>query len=327
MTEVFALKSQDNFIPGLKLNKGFYFDVVKSLFEKTYPNINYAASLIGHCSDVLGFDDYKSTDHVWGPRLQIFLTKKDYKRYHKEIDEFFKYNLPRTYKGFPTNYKAVEGWFNNAYMQYKEEYPINHFIEIETVDRFFNRDIEIDLSKDIEFKSWLAYPIQNLLELTSGEVFYDSINELTNARKRLSFFPLEVLLIRIYIIWNSIYEEQAFIGRCRDQGDLIGESIIINRIVNKLMRLCFYYEERYYPYSKWFGVSFKKLKIYDKVKPLINKAIYEKTYKKREEGLNKLYEEIINKHNTLNITEYVEPNIINYYKRGYLGFDSQKIIN
>ena len=117
------------------------------------------------------------------------------------------------YKGFPTNYKAIEGWFNNAYMQYKEQYPINHFIEIETVNTFLNRDITIDFNSEISIKDWLSFPIQNLLEFTSGEVFYDGIGELTNARNILAFFPKEVLLLRIFFLWKSINEEQAFIGK------------------------------------------------------------------------------------------------------------------
>jgi len=327
MEDIFVCKTQEDFIPGLELNRGFYFDVVKPIFEKEFPNVKYAAALIGHCSDVLGFDDYKSTDHVWGPRLQIFLSDDDYKKVHEDIDNYFKYNLPFQYKSFPTNYKSVEGWFDNAYLQLKEEYPINHFIEITTVSSFFNNDISIDLNSELEFKDWLAYPVQNLLELTSGEVFHDGIGELTEGRRKLSFFPVEVLLLRIYFLWQSINEEQAFIGRCAEQKDLIGETIITNRIVNKLMKLCFYYEGKYYPYSKWFGTAFRKLEISKKVEPLIHTIMYPNSYKEREEALNKLYVEIINKHNSLNITGYVEPKIINYYKRGYFGFDCEQIVD
>jgi len=326
MEDTFTCKTPEDFIPGLALNKGFYFDVVKPIFEKEFPNVKYAAALIGHCSDVLGFDDYKSTDHVWGPRLQMFLEESEYEKLHEEIDNYFKYHLPFEYKGFPTNYKPVEGWFNNAYMQFKDAYPINHFIEITTVKSFYNRDISIDLNSNIGFKAWLAYPVQNLLELTSGEVFYDGFGELTDTRRKLSFFPLEVLLLRIYFLWQSINEEQAFIGRCAEQNDFIGETIIANRIVNKLIKLCFYYENKYYPYSKWFGTALKQLEIFKRVEPLIYTVMYSRTYKEREEALNELYIEVIKKHNSLNITEYVEPKIINYYKRGYLGFYSEQVI-
>lgn len=39
-----------------------------------------------------------------------------------------------------------------------------------------------------------------------------------------------------------------------------------------------------------------------------------------------LYIKIIEKHNSIGLTSYVEPKIINYYDRGYLGFDSEIIL-
>jgi len=327
MNDIFVCKSQKEFIPGLELNKEFYFDIIKPLIDNAYPNLRYAAALIGGCSDVLGFDDYKSTDHVWGPRLQIFLEEENFDFIKDKLDTIFKHSLPFEYKGFPTNYKVVEGWSNNGYMQYKQEYPINHFIEIETVNSFFNRDITINKDWKIDFKDWLSFPEQHLLELTSGEVFYDGIGDLTKARQTLEFFPNEVLSLRMFMLWKSIYEEQAFIGRCAEKDDRIGESIITNRIINKLMKICFYYERKYFPYSKWFGVAFKKLEISKIISPLIEKVIASEERKEREKALCHLYIELIHKHNSLGLTSYVEPKIINYYSRGYLGFDSELILN
>jgi hypothetical protein len=268
MKDIFTCKNPEEFIPGLMLNRGFYFEVVKPLLDHEFPGLKYAAALIGHCSDVLGFDDYKSTDHVWGPRLQLFFSEEDYSELRDKLNNLFDYNLPFTYKGFPTNYKPVPGWCDTAYMQLKQEYPINHFIEICAVKEFFNRDIKVSSDWRITFKDWLAYPVQHLLELTGGEVFHDSLGELTEARTSLSFFPEEVLRIRLFFLWKSINEEQAFIGRCAEQGDFIGESVIANRILNKLMKLCFYYERKYYPYSKWFGTAFKSLQISGRILPL-----------------------------------------------------------
>ena len=61
------------FIPGLQLSELFYNEVIKGLIDKKFPNLKYSSALIGHGSEVLGFDTPRSTDHHWGPRVMIFL--------------------------------------------------------------------------------------------------------------------------------------------------------------------------------------------------------------------------------------------------------------
>ena len=61
------------FIPGLELARQYYAEVVGPLLDQSFPGIPYSAALIGGGSDVLGFDSPRSTDHNWGPRLQVFL--------------------------------------------------------------------------------------------------------------------------------------------------------------------------------------------------------------------------------------------------------------
>jgi hypothetical protein len=62
-------KSKNNpaFISGLDLAKGYYSEIVGPLLTKHYPDLKYAAALIGEGSDVLGFDTEISCDHDWGP--------------------------------------------------------------------------------------------------------------------------------------------------------------------------------------------------------------------------------------------------------------------
>ena len=76
----------------------FYVDIVKERLEKEYPDLEYAAALIGRGSEVLGFDDEMSTDHHWGPRLQIFLKEGDYEKFQSPMKSFFSKNLPFTYR-------------------------------------------------------------------------------------------------------------------------------------------------------------------------------------------------------------------------------------
>ncbi|GHO62603.1 hypothetical protein KSC_014950 [Ktedonobacter sp. SOSP1-52] len=60
------------FIPGVELSRRFYEEIVHPLLVEAYPELAYAAALIGPGSEVLGFDSEMSMDHDWGPRLFIY---------------------------------------------------------------------------------------------------------------------------------------------------------------------------------------------------------------------------------------------------------------
>ena len=94
------------FIPGLELSHCFYKEAVKPIIEEHFSGLKYSAALIGYGSDVLGFDDPISTDHEWGPRLLLFLSEEDYKKYEAAIDETLSRKLPYTFKGFSTNFSS-----------------------------------------------------------------------------------------------------------------------------------------------------------------------------------------------------------------------------
>ena len=59
------------FIKGLELCEGFFFDIAKPILDKHFQSLPYSAGLIGYGSDVLGYDDEVSTDHMWGPRFLL----------------------------------------------------------------------------------------------------------------------------------------------------------------------------------------------------------------------------------------------------------------
>lgn len=67
------------FVHGVDLSEAFYCEAVKPILDDHYPNLKYSAALIGWGSEVLGYDDLTSTDHNWGPRLLLFLSKEDHR--------------------------------------------------------------------------------------------------------------------------------------------------------------------------------------------------------------------------------------------------------
>ncbi|HEV2369204.1 MAG TPA: hypothetical protein VGR90_04980, partial [Acidimicrobiales bacterium] len=58
------------FVRALELNGRFYREAVAPALTP-WP---HAAARLGFGSEVLGFDDARSTDHGWGPHLVVFVS-------------------------------------------------------------------------------------------------------------------------------------------------------------------------------------------------------------------------------------------------------------
>ena len=74
-----------DFIPGLELARLLYVEGVRPILDADWPGLAHGAALLGPGSEVLGFDDATSTDHGWGPRLQVFLAEADHTRHADAI--------------------------------------------------------------------------------------------------------------------------------------------------------------------------------------------------------------------------------------------------
>ena len=61
------------FIPGLELSRRLYTEIVRPVLERDFPGLAYAAARLGSGSEVLGYDTPMSTDHDWGPTVQLYL--------------------------------------------------------------------------------------------------------------------------------------------------------------------------------------------------------------------------------------------------------------
>ena len=307
----------NNFIPGLELAQGYYADLIRPLLDKHHPGLEYAAGLLGHCSDALGVDTPVSMDHVWGPRLQIFLREHEHPKLAGRIEAVLRDHLPPAYRGFPTHFQSQPGFSRWARMEKTTGPPINAFVEIETVRSFLGRDLDWDTNRSPTLHEWLTFPEQALVEATCGRVFHDDVGDLTKAREMLQYWPRLVRLFRMWCLWRAIDEERAFPGRCNDLGDALGERIITARIASKLMRLWFLISGRYCPYSKWIGTVLLTSPGGEMLACQLQQAIAAPTYAERESGLCDAYRPIISMHNQSGLTPSVRADIGYYFDRPY----------
>jgi hypothetical protein len=315
------------FIPGLLLSELFYNDVVYSILLKNFPYLKYSAGLIGYGSEIIGFDDAQSRDHMWGPRLYIFLDEKDYTALHKEMLQIITENLPYTFKGYSVNFSKPDP--NDGGVQTPEHITsgkINPLIWITTINKFFREYLNTDPYSKLEFDSWLTIPEHRLLAVTSGKIFHDDLN-LQSIRGKFKYYPEEVWLYMLASQWQKISQEEAFPGRCNSVNDKLGSQIVLTRIVHNLIYLCFIMEKQYATYNKWFGSLFKRLKIAKVLEPILEECLTVSTWQEQETLLCKAYSIIAEKHNSLKITEQLEISTRNYFERPYKVLFAPRFVN
>jgi len=98
-------------------------------------------------------------------------------------------------------------------------------------------------------------------------------------------------------------------------------------MVRELMRLCFFMEKRYVPYTKWFGTAFSHLRSALDLAPLLREVLLAHNWKEREEYLSKAYERVAYLHNQLGITEPLATNVSHYYGRPYLVIYGERYVD
>src|SRR5215207_2962637 len=305
------------FIPGLKLSELFYQREVRPILSEEFHALRYSAALIGWGSEVLGFDTAISRDHHWGPRVLLFLNDQDYPRLKDKISETLSSKLPYEFLGYSTNYSTPEP---NGVRHLREikRGPVNHMVQVFTLKSFFEARLGFDPSKEITVTDWLTFPQQRLLELVSGEVYHDGLDQLRKLREKLKFYPRGVWLYLLAAQWKKISQEEAFVGRAGDTGDELGSGVVAARIVREIMKLAFLMEQQYAPYSKWLGTAFTKLTIATKLTPVLQEVLLARTWKTRQRKLAQAYSIVARQHNALGITKPLPAKATNYFTRPYL---------
>ncbi len=305
------------FVPGLDLSESFYLGAVKPILDSDFAGVDYAAALIGPGSEALGYDTALSTDHHWGPRLQLFLRDEDYDALKSPLSEALSAKLPYTFRGFSTNFGEPDA-IGVRLMREVASGPVRHMVQILTVRHFFKSYLGYDPDSYISVADWLTFPEHPLLAATAGKVFHDGPGDLTRAREKLRYYPHDVWLYLLASQWQKVSEEEAFVGRCGDVGDELGSRVVATRIVQHLMRLCFLMEGKYAPYSKWFGVAFARLEAAPMLSPVLQNVLSAQTWQEREKHLSEAYRIVAETHNALHITEPLGTGVASYHERPYM---------
>jgi hypothetical protein len=278
-------------ISGLELARSFYFEIVQNLIHTPH-----AAALLGEGSEVLGYDQPRSTDHSWGPRLQIFVHPSEVEKVSSAVDD----GLPSEFKRYPVKFYS---WQTNT---------VRHHVEVTTLDQWLNSQLRIRHISELTTAKWLTIPQQHLLQFTAGAVFRDDSGTLQEMRGHLSWYPTDVWLWMMASQWHLIGNTQHLLGRTAEASDLRGEFLVAFRLVRLIMELSFLQERRYWPYLKWFGTAFSRLNIAPTLGPILDAILQSKGHAAREDELNRALKLLGDQHNSLSLTPAISPTISNF---------------
>ena len=285
-----------DFLPGLDLAASFYEEVV----EPRLAGIVHSAALMGPGSDVLGYDDLRSTDHFWGPRMQVFVDEADVASAEGRVEA-----LPAEHRGWPTRIGS-------------DRLAFRAYVDVHTVFGWFEHRLGVDPGRGMTALDWLVLPQQLLLEMTAGRIFSDGLGQLGPRRRALAWYPDDVWRWLLAAQWKRIGQEEAFVGRTAEIGDDLGSRVVTARLVRDLMRLCFLLERSYAPYGKWLGTAFARLGAAADVGPHLEAALAAAGYPEREAALVQAYEAVARLHNALGLTPPVDPAVRPFHDRPFL---------
>ena len=296
----------EGFVPGVELSRAFYDEAVAPLLAGE----EHAAALVGAGSDVLGYDTVRSTDHGWGPRMQLFVDGDRVAAVREAIDA----GLPDEFRGWPTRY----GW---------DEVPVSHHVDVAPLGEWLEGRLGFDPRGGISTRHWLATPQQILLELTSGGVFNDRGGELASVRAALAWYPDDVWLWLLACQWRRLDQEEAFVGRTAEVGDELGSRVVASRLVRDCMRLAFLLERRYAPYSKWLGSAFAQLDSAVALQSPLPDVLSAESYDAREDALVAVVEELARLHNAAGVTRPAETTVRRFYTRPFRVLGSARFVD
>ncbi len=311
-----------DFLPGVELARLFYIQVVRPLLDQEFPRLRHTAALIGPGSEVLGFDSARSTDHNWGPRLQVFLSDEDATGTAGLVSQLLAARLPADFHGYPTVFAASGAGPETA----------SHWVTVASLRQWLADVLGFEPATGVGVLDWLATPTQVLAELTAGAVFHDGLANgsgggLHAVRASLAWYPRDVWLYILACQWQRIEQEEAFPGRCAEAGDDLGSALVTGRLVRDLMRLVLLMERKYPPYSKWLGSAFARTHVGNDLQPVLAAAMSATAWRARERSLCLAVEGVARLHNELGVTDPVDPAVQpTYYERPYRVLDSGRFV-
>lgn len=221
-----------------------YFELYGNVIKEQFPDfMKYTAfGICGQGSECLGFDDEISRDHDFEPGFCLFLPDEN------KVDRRTAFLMERAYAKLPKE-------FDGAKRSLVSPVGGSRRGVMRTAD-FFEKTVGKGNGVLSKYE-WLNIPESCLLEAVNGEIFEDNYGEITEIRRRLSFYPDDIArkkLASALIICGQA--GQYNFSRCISHGERAAAQFAVFEFVNAALRVIFLLNKKYRPFYKW---SFRAL--------------------------------------------------------------------
>ncbi|MEV0429220.1 DUF4037 domain-containing protein [Micromonospora sp. NPDC050495] len=307
------------FVPGLTLAHRFHDEVVAPLLARRLPGLRYAAALLDGGSELLGLDTPRSTDHDWGPRVQLFVADgADV----EPVRAVFDAALPAEFLGWPTRFAGAP----DLRLGVVRADGDRHGVTVVELGDWLRDRLGLDPRAGLAADDWLALPTQRLAELTGGAVFHDGLGgELIAVRARLGWYPDDVWRYVLASVWQRVGQAEHLAGRCAEVGDELGSRVVAAGLARDLMRLGLLLRRRWPPYAKWLGSTFAALPGAAPVVDALGAALDGGGWPARQAGLVRALETVADWTNQTGLAAPVDPTVRPFHDRPFLVLDAGRL--
>lgn len=293
---------------GIELARTFWRECVRPWLGAEAAVVG--ATLLGPGSEVLGFDDDVSTDHDFGPRLQLLVADP---ALVPSVRERLEPGLPDTFRGWDVRYATTA------------DPTRRHRITVATVGAGFADLCGIDPTAPITTDRWLATPTARLAGVTTGAVFADPTGAIAHARRVLRWYPDSLWRYVLACQWRRLAQEEPFLRRAADIGDDLGSRLIAGRLARDLMRLAFLLEQQWAPYGKWLGTAFGRLQLAPVALPALDGLVTAPSGAQREQHYLDAASTFVAAQNRLDMAPPIDPTSRRFHQRDLHVLDAQRL--
>ena len=237
-----------------------------------------------HGSDVLGFDTARSTDHGWGPRMQLFV--------EGERAEAVRERSSRPAGRVPRLADALR-LGRGARVAPRRSRAAGRLARGTARLRPASRDLDPAVARDAAADPARAHGRRRLPR---------SPRRARHRARRARVVSGRRLAVAACVPVAAARSGGA-VRRPRRRGRRRARvARVAARLVRDVMRLAFLLERRYAPYSKWLGSAFAQLDAAATLRPHLLDVLSAQSYEAREAALVAVVEELARRHNATGAT-------------------------